>query len=127
MVPVREMAYRIEEPIVSSVAVHKIMRRNSMLKTTLALAAAVLAIGSAVAAAPQPTYVQFSGAAKGALYKPDPALFPSPHVGVIVMHRDSNYLNHISTKELPKRGFVVLGMNPRCDNNEAACAPWENN
>src|SRR5690349_13842636 len=43
------------------------------------------------------------------------------------MHRNSNYLNHISTKELPARGFVVLGMNPRCDNNEAACAPWENN
>jgi hypothetical protein len=81
----------------------------------------------ALAAVPQPTYVQFSGAAKGALYKPDPALFPSPHVAVIVMHRNSNYLNHISTKELPKRGFVVLGMNPRCDNNEALCAPWENN
>src|SRR5215472_14226465 len=98
-----------------------------MLKTILAAAAAVLAIGSAAAAAPQPLYVQFSGAAKGALYYPDPALFPSPHVGVIAMHRNSNYLNHISTKELPKRGFVVLGMNPRCDNNEAACAPWENN
>jgi hypothetical protein len=39
----------------------------------------------------------------------------------------SNYLSHISTRELPARGFVVLGMNPRCDNNEAACAPWENN
>jgi hypothetical protein len=98
-----------------------------MLKTILASAAAVLAIGSAVAAPPLPTYVQFSGAAKGALYLPDPALYPSPHVGVIAMHRNSNYLNHISTKELPKRGFVVLGMNPRCDNNEAACAPWENN
>jgi hypothetical protein len=43
------------------------------------------------------------------------------------MHRNSNYLSHISTRELPARGFVVLGMNPRCDNNEAACAPWENN
>lgn len=81
----------------------------------------------AFAAVPQPIYVQFSGAAKGALYKPDPALFPAPHIGVIAMHRNSNYLNHISTKELPKRGFVVLGMNPRCDNNEALCAPWENN
>ncbi|HEX4333591.1 MAG TPA: hypothetical protein VH040_15740 [Usitatibacter sp.] len=91
----------------------------------LALAGSLAA--PAFAAAPLPIYVQFSGAAKGALYRPDPALFPAPHVGVIVMHRDSNYLNHISTKELPKRGFVVLGMNPRCDNNEAACAPWENN
>src|SRR5690242_18482601 len=43
------------------------------------------------------------------------------------MHRNSNYMSHISTVQLPARGFVVLGMNPRCDNNEAACAPWENN
>jgi hypothetical protein len=80
------------------------------------------------AGTPAPIYVQFSpSATKGALYYPDPALYPSPHVGVIVMHRDSNFLSHISTKELPKRGFVVLGMNPRCDNDEAKCAPWENN
>jgi hypothetical protein len=100
-----------------------------MLKLTRALstATALLAASSAFAAAPLPIYVQFSGAAKGALYKPDPLLFPEPHIGVIAMHRNSNYLNHISTKELPARGFVVLGMNPRCDNNEAACAPWENN
>jgi len=81
----------------------------------------------AFAAAPAPTYVQFSGAAKGALYRPDLAKYPNPHVGVVVMHRNSNYLSHLSTRELPARGFVVLGMNPRCDNNEAACAPWENN
>jgi hypothetical protein len=72
--------------------------------------------------------VQFSpSATKGALYRPDPVLYPSPHVGVVVMHRNSNYLSHLSTRELPARGFVVLGMNPRCDNNEAACTPWENN
>ncbi len=97
------------------------------LPRVLALAGAIALAAPALAAVPTPTYVQFSGAAKGALYKPDPAKFPSPHVGVIVMHRNSNYLAHISTKELPARGFVVLGMNPRCDNNEAACAPWENN
>jgi len=79
-------------------------------------------------APPPPIFVQFSpSATKGALYYPSPAVYPHPHVGVIAMHRDSNYLSHISTKELPKRGFVVLGMNPRCDNNEAACAPWEDN
>src|SRR5213595_547056 len=99
-----------------------------MLKVTLALAGALAMTAPAFAAAPPPQFVQFSpGAAKGALYWPDPAKYPSPHVGLIVMHRNSNYLSHISTKELPARGFVVLGMNPRCDNNEAACAPWENN
>lgn len=100
-----------------------------MFRTTRALALmGVLVAGApAMAAAPAPAYVQFSGAAKGALYRPDPALYPSPRVAVIAMHRNSNYLAHISTRELPARGFVVLGMNPRCDNNEAACAPWENN
>src|SRR5690242_6374556 len=99
-----------------------------MMKIVKAIVFAGACVGfSAFAAAPAPIYVQFSGAAKGALYRPDPAKFPTPHVGVIVMHRNSNYLSHISTRELPARGFVVLGMNPRCDNNEAACAPWENN
>src|ERR1700704_4197109 len=28
-------------------------------------------------------------------------------------------MNMIATRELPKRGFMVLGMNPRSDNNEA--------
>jgi hypothetical protein len=99
-----------------------------MLKVTLALAGALAMAAPAFAAAPLPQFVQFSpSATKGALYRPDPAKFPSPHVGVIAMHRNSNYMSHISTKELPARGFVVLGMNPRCDNNEAACAPWENN
>ena len=93
----------------------------------LALAAALVVSAQAFAAAPPPQYVQFSGAAKGALYRPDPLLFPTATVGVVVMHRNSNYLSHISTVQLPSRGFIVLGMNPRCDNNEAACAPWENN
>jgi hypothetical protein len=100
---------------------------HPIISRALALAGMLSLAASAYAAAPQPIYVQFSGAAKGALYMPDPALYPSPHVGVIAMHRNSNYLNHISTRELPKRGYVVLGMNPRCDNNEALCAPWENN
>ena len=115
--------FGIDRPISSAlrIAFRKKVGRTFAVASALAMAA------PAIAAVPDPTYVQFSGAAKGALYKPDPALFPSPHVAVIAMHRNSNYLNHISTKELPARGFVVLGMNPRCDNNEALCAPWENN
>jgi hypothetical protein len=84
--------------------------------------------GNVFADAPPPEYVQFRPeATKGALYKPDPDSFPTPHIAVILMHRDSNFLSHIATGELSKRGFVVLAMNPRCDNNEALCAPWENN
>src|SRR5258705_867202 len=92
------------------------------------LAVSLAAGATAFAAAPPPQFVQFSpSATKGALYRPDPlGPFPTPHIGVIAMHRNSNYMSHISTKELANRGFVLLGMNPRCDNNEAACAPWEN-
>jgi pimeloyl-ACP methyl ester carboxylesterase len=61
---------------------------------------------------------------KGALYKPDSG--PAPHVAVLLMHRTSNFLSHIATRELSKRGFLVLAMNPRSDNNEAA-VHWEDN
>ncbi len=75
-----------------------------------------------------PQYIQFKPeSTKGVLYRPDPALFPTPNVGVVLMHRDSNFLSHIATGELSARGILVLAMNPRCDNNEARCAPWENN
>ena len=94
----------------------------------LLLIFSVLICARAVAEAPPPQYVQFKpGATKGALYYPDPVQFPDPHVAVIAIHRDSNYLSHIMTRELPKRGFVAMGMNPRCDNNESLCAPWEEN
>jgi hypothetical protein len=88
----------------------------------------LLLVSTQVIAAPPPQFIQFQpSATKGALYYPDPDLYPSPHIAVIAMHRDSNFMSHIMTRELPKRGFVALGMNPRCDNNEAMCAPWENN
>ena len=66
-----------------------------------------------------PAYVQFSPATvKGALYKPDTG--PAPHVAVLLIHRTSNFLSHLATSELARRGFLVLAMNPRSDNNEAA-------
>ena len=35
------------------------------------------------------------------------------------MHRTGNRLSSIATAELSKRGFLVPGMNPRFDDNEA--------
>lgn len=65
-----------------------------------------------------PRYIQFSPrAVKGALYVPDTGT--APRIGVLVAHRNSNFLSHISTTELSKRGFMVLGLNTRFDNNEA--------
>jgi hypothetical protein len=53
-----------------------------------------------------PIFVQL-GQAKGALYKPDSG--PAPHVGIVVMHRESNYMNNIACREFSRHGFMVLG------------------
>ncbi len=72
-----------------------------------------------------PRYIQFSpGSVKGALYTPDSG--PAPHVGILATHRTSNYLGYLGCTELAKRGFLVLCMNPRSDNNEALVR-WEDN
>ena len=55
---------------------------------------------------------------KGAFYLPD-AAGPVPHVGILVMHRTSNFMSALACTELSRRGFAVLCMNPRSDNNEA--------
>jgi pimeloyl-ACP methyl ester carboxylesterase len=83
------------------------------------LIATVLAVGSPLFAQSRPTYIQFSpGPVKGALYKPDSG--PSPHVAILLIHRTANMLGAPATRELSSRGFMVLAVNPRSDNNEAA-------
>jgi hypothetical protein len=53
---------------------------------------------------------------KGVLWlPPNPA---SSHVGVIAIHRTSNYLAHPSCSNLSQRGFTVLCMDTRFDDNE---------
>ncbi len=78
-----------------------------------------LALAAPLFAQSNPIYVQFSpGSVKGALYKPESG--PAPHVAVLLIHRTANFLANPATRELSKRGFMVLAMNPRSDNNEAA-------
>lgn len=84
----------------------------------------ILATASLSLAQSNPRYIRFSGvpnAVKGALYAPD-AL--PPHVAILVMHRASNFMNTLACTELSKRGFLVLCMNRRSDNNEALVR-WE--
>src|SRR6266436_18181 len=92
----------------------------------LACAALLCAAGADAAyAQSQPLYIQFTPAVvKGALYKPDSG--PAPHVAVLLIHRTGNFLSHIATTELASRGFMVLAMNPRSDNNEAAVSFEDN-
>src|SRR5215471_9692479 len=93
-----------------------------MKKASLVLASLAGAISFAQS---NPAYIQFTpSAVKGALYKPDAG--PAPHVAILLIHRTANFLSHIGAKELSKRGFLVLAMNPRSDNNEAAVR-WEDN
>ena len=89
------------------------LRIGSLLIIALALSDA-----SALAQS-NPTYIQFSPAAvKAALYKPD-APAAAPHVGILVVHRTSNVMGSLACTELSQRGFMVLCLNPRSDNNEA--------
>src|SRR5258707_7058916 len=90
-----------------------------MQRTALALALALIfgvALGPARAQS-NPQFTAFQGVSKGALYKPDSG--PTPHVGVLVMHRTANFLNHRACTELSRRGFLLLCMNTRYENNEA--------
>jgi len=81
----------------------------------------ILLIAGSASAQSNPRYVRFPGvpaSVKGALYVPDAPL-PPPHVGIVVMHRTSNFMTALACTELSRRGFAVLCMNPRSDNNEA--------
>jgi pimeloyl-ACP methyl ester carboxylesterase len=91
------------------------MRAISAAVTSVAFA---LAASSALAQT-NPRYVQFSpNATKGALYIPDSGAAPT--IAFLTIHRTSNFMSLIATRELAQRGFMVLGMNPRSDNNETA-------
>jgi pimeloyl-ACP methyl ester carboxylesterase len=97
------------------------MRRLLALAGLVVLVAA-LAPPPAAAQAP-PAYVQFDPfTVKGALYRPDPGR--ARDVAVLLTHRVNNYLGHIAASELAARGFLVLAMNSRFDNNEASVV-WE--
>jgi len=70
-----------------------------------------------------PEYITGLGhGVKAVLYRPDSN--PTPQVGVIVIHRTSNYLNHAACTQLSQRGLMVLCMNSRFDNNETI-VNWE--
>ncbi|MGE3244798.1 MAG: alpha/beta hydrolase family protein [Beijerinckiaceae bacterium] len=89
------------------------------MKKTIASALALLVLSAASQADAQsnPRYIQFKPrATKGVLHSPDKG--PAPSVAFLAIHRTSNFLSIVATKELAKRGFLVLGMNPRSDNNE---------
>ena len=72
-----------------------------------------------------PRFIPFSpNPVKGALYSPDSG--EAPQVAILAIHRTSNYMAYLGCRELASRGYLVLCMNPRSDNNEAI-VNWEKN
>lgn len=90
-----------------------------MIRSAFVLTAVILAIAPPLRAQSRPTYIQFTpGSVKAVLYVPDSG--PAPHVAVLLIHRTANVLATDATRELSGRGFMVLAVNPRSDNNEAS-------
>jgi pimeloyl-ACP methyl ester carboxylesterase len=81
----------------------------------LALCAAIVA--TQAAAQDNPRFIRLSAKVKGVLYTPDSG--PTPRIGILLMHEDSNFLVHIACTEFAKRGYAVLCVAGRSDNNEA--------
>jgi hypothetical protein len=86
----------------------------SRLGVVVSLATAALLPLATAHAQSHPEYVPL-GRAKGALYRPDTG---QARVGILLTHRTSNFLSHPACREFATRGFVVLCMNGRFDNNE---------
>jgi pimeloyl-ACP methyl ester carboxylesterase len=88
-----------------------------MRRTALVLAILLGLVPASTQAQSNPQFIAFQGISKGALYRPDSGA--APHVGILVMHRTANFLNHRACTELSRRGFLLLCMNTRYENNEA--------
>lgn len=83
----------------------------------LIILAVMLCAWREAAAQPQASYLQLSPTVKAVLYSPAPD--SKPRVAIVNMHEDGNRLADIACTELVQRGFYVLCMNGRSDNNEA--------
>jgi pimeloyl-ACP methyl ester carboxylesterase len=88
----------------------------SKLRTATGAILALCLVPAVASSQSNPQFVRFQGASSGALYRPDSG--PTPRVGILVMHRTSNYLTHPACTELSRRGFMLLCMTTRFANNE---------
>jgi pimeloyl-ACP methyl ester carboxylesterase len=89
-----------------------------LLSTTLAVGVTSASAQNAVVK----EFIQFPGGAQGLYWVPDSG--PVSHIAFLAIHRTGNYLSHVSTQQMPQRGYSVLGMNARFRNNEAD-VNWE--
>ena len=93
------------------------MRKGTFLLIGLALVLALTLPVSPVFAQSNPVFVPLPANAKALYYRPDNN--PSPQVAILTVHRTGNKFNALECTELSKRGFGVLCLNTRFENNEA--------
>ncbi len=93
------------------------MRTGTWLRTVLTVGVALAFGVSPALAQSNPVFVPLSGGAKALLYRPDNN--PSPRVGVLTVHRTGDKFTAPECTELSRRGFAVLCLNTRFENNEA--------
>ncbi len=97
------------------------------LALVLALAMLHLAASPATAAdgGITPKLVQYASLRFGNIYSPD-ASSPKKHIGILLMHPNSNYLNHIMAVPLASRGFTVMTANTRYGGHVDGEIVWDN-
>jgi pimeloyl-ACP methyl ester carboxylesterase len=93
------------------------------------IVAALVGGGAAPSAMAQPDavtreYVRLRPQTFGLLYSPS-TLGPESSVGLILMHPNADFLNHIGCSELAKRGFRVLCINGQYFNTKREYMIWE--
>jgi pimeloyl-ACP methyl ester carboxylesterase len=93
------------------------MTRSIKILAAAVLGSAFLFAAATAQAQSDPRFIKLAPKVKGVLYMPDNA--PAPKIGIMLMHEDSNFLVHIACTEFSKRGYAVLCVNGRSDNNEA--------
>ena len=78
---------------------------KNMLRCAALTGAAMISSLLSAQAQNNPRYVAFQpSATKGALYTPDSG--PKSHIAFLTIHRTSNFMNMIGTRELAARGFM---------------------
>ena len=68
-------------------------------------------------------YVQLRPQTFGLLYSPTQPR-PESAVGLVLMHPNSNYLNHVACTQLAERGFRVLCINGQYFNTRREYMIW---
>src|SRR5438046_2810985 len=97
------------------------MEKGKKLSANLVIALLLSLVAAQVFAQSHPEYIPLGGGVKAVLYRPDNN--PNPKVGVITIHRTSNYLQHASCSQLSSRGLMVLCMNSLVD-DKVALVVW---